>query len=66
MPPVAPVRAMTRVSAAVVRLRSVVTVTCPVTWTVASSMPAVSLQTAWRSVWSVAAFASLHEVLANP
>lgn len=58
MPPAAPVQGTTRVSAAAVRRRSVATVTFPVTWTVASSTPAVSLQTAWRSVWSAAAFVS--------
>lgn len=58
MPPAAPVQETTRVSAAAVRQRSVATVTCPVTWTVASSTPAVSLQTAWRSAWSAAAFVS--------
>lgn len=58
MPPAAPAQGMTRVSAAAVHRRSVATVTCPATWTAASSMPAASLQTAWRSVWSAAAFAS--------
>lgn len=58
MPPAAPVQAMTRVSAVAARRRSAATVTCPVTWTVASSTPAVSLQTAWRSAWSAVAFAS--------
>lgn len=58
MPPAALARGTTRVSAAAVCRKSVATVTCPVTWTVASSTPAVSLQTAWRFAWSAAAFAS--------
>lgn len=58
MPPAARVRGTTHVSAAAVRRRSVATVTCPAIWTVASSTPAASLQTASRSVWSAAAFAS--------
>lgn len=32
--------------------------TCPATWTVASSTPAASLRTAWRFAWSAAASAS--------
>ena len=58
MPPAAPVPETNRVSAAAARQRSAATATCPVTWTVASLTPAVSLQTAWRSVWSAAASAS--------
>lgn len=66
MPPAAPARGMTRVSAAAVRQRSVATVTCPATWTVASSTPAVSLQTVWRYAWSAAAFASPPEAPQPP
>lgn len=58
VPPVALVPVMTPVSAAAVLQRSAATVTCLVTWTVELSTPAVSLQTVWRSVWSVAAFVS--------
>lgn len=45
MPLVAPVRVMIHVSAAAAHQKSAVTVTCPVTWTVASLTPVVSLQT---------------------
>lgn len=49
---------MSHASAAAVRLRSVGTVTSPVTWTVVSLTPAASQPTAWRSAWSAAASAS--------
>lgn len=65
MPHAAPVWERTRVSAAAASPRNVATVTCPVIWTVGSSTPAVSLQTAWRSAWSAAAFASLPEALSQ-
>lgn len=57
-PPAAPAPETTRASAAAAPQRSAATATCRVTWTAASSMPAASLQTAWRSAWSAAVFAS--------
>lgn len=51
----------TRASAAVAPRRTAATASCPATWTAASSTPAASLPTAWRSAWSAAASASRHE-----
>lgn len=47
-------------AAAAALMTWVTTATAPVTWTVASWMPAASPQIAWKSVWSVVASASLH------
>jgi len=49
-----------RAAAAAAPTTWAMTATAPVTWTVALWMPAASPQTAWRSVWSAAASASLH------
>lgn len=57
-PPAAPAPETTRASAAAAPRRSAATATCRATWTAASWMPAASRQTAWRSAWSAAAFAS--------
>lgn len=62
MPRVAPAALRTLAfAAAAAALENVRTATCPVTWTVAYSMPVVSQPTALRSAWSVVACVSLPE-----
>ena len=52
-------------AAVAVEMRWEMTVTALVTWIVASWMPVVNHQTAWKSVWSAVEFVFLHKYLSS-